>query len=44
MFFALSEQLNLVKGIDMSHSQIRQTVVNYLRDSPTQVRKVLVVT
>ena len=44
MFFALSEQLNLVKGIDMSHSQIRQTVVNYLRDNPTQVRKVLVVT
>ena len=44
MFFALSEQLNLVKGIDMSHSQIRQTVVNYLRDNPTQVRKVLAVT
>ena len=44
MFFALSEQLNLVKGIDMSHSQLRQTVVNYLRDNPTQVGKVLAVT
>lgn len=38
MFFALSDQLNLVKGIEMSHSQIRQTVVNYLTNNPTLVR------
>ena len=37
MFFALSEQLDVVKGIRMSHEEIRQTVVHYLMDHSTLV-------
>ena len=37
MFFALSEQLDVVKGMRMSHEEIRQTVVHYLMDHPTLV-------
>ena len=37
MFFALSEQLDVVKGMRMSHEEIRQTVVRYLMDHPTLV-------
>ena len=37
MFFALSEQLDVVKGIRMSHEKIRHTVIHYLMDHPTLV-------
>ena len=44
MFFALSEQLDVVKGMRMSHEEIRQTVVHYLMDHPTLVSKITTVT
>ena len=34
MFYALSEQLNLVKGIKISHGELRQPIVQYLRKNP----------
>ena len=37
MFYALSEQLNLVKGIQISHAELRQRLVQYLKDNPTLV-------
>ena len=37
MFFALSEQLDVVKGMRISHEEIRQTVVHFLMDHPTLV-------
>jgi len=37
MFYALSEQLNLVKGIKISHGKLRQSIVQYLRDNPKLV-------
>ena len=37
MFFALSEQLAVVKAMRLSHEEIRQTVVRYLMDHPTLV-------
>ena len=37
MFYALSEQLNLVKGIKISHGELRQLVVEYLRKNPKLV-------
>lgn len=37
MFYALSEQLNLVKGIKISHGELRQSVVEYLRKNPKLV-------
>ena len=37
MFYALSEQLNLVKGIKISHEELRQSVVQYLRKNPKLV-------
>ena len=37
MFHALSEQLNLVKGIKISHGELRQSIVQYLRNNPTLV-------
>ena len=37
MFYALSEQLNLVKGIQISHAELRQRIVQYLKDNPTLV-------
>ena len=43
MFFALSEQLDVAKGMRISHEEIRQTVVCFLRDSPTLVSKILAV-
>ena len=39
MFFALSEQLDVVKGMRISHEEIRQTVVHYLIDHPTLVSR-----
>ena len=43
MFFALSEQLDVAKGMRISHEEIRQTVVCFLRDTPTLVSKILAV-
>ena len=37
MFYALSEQLNLVKGIKISHGELRQSIVQYLRKNPELV-------
>ena len=37
MFFALSEQLGLIKGIEISHVQLRKTVVQYLKENPALV-------
>ena len=37
MFYALSEQLNLMKGIKISHGELRQSVVEYLRRNPKLV-------
>ena len=37
MFFALSEQLDLVKGIQMSHDELRRTTVQHLRENPSLV-------
>jgi len=37
MFHALSEQLNLVKGIKISHGELRQSIVQYLRKKPKLV-------
>ncbi|CAH3180962.1 unnamed protein product [Porites lobata] len=34
MFFALSEQLDLIKGIQISHDELRRTVVQHLRENP----------
>ena len=41
MFHALSEQLNLVKGIKISHGQLRQAIVHYLRNNPKLVSSAL---
>ena len=37
MFYALSEQLNLVKGIKIPHGELRQFIVQYLRKNPKLV-------
>ena len=37
MFYALSEQLNFVKGIKISHAELRQSIVQYLRKNPNLV-------
>ena len=37
MFYALSEQLDLVKGIQISHEALRQHIVQYLKGNPTLV-------
>ncbi|CAH3181780.1 unnamed protein product, partial [Porites lobata] len=34
MFFALSEQLDVIKGIQMPHDELRRTVVQHLRENP----------
>ena len=44
MFFALSEQLDVVKGMRISHEEIRQTVVHYLTEHSTLVSKITAVT
>ena len=43
MFHALSDQLNLVKGIKISHGQLRQSIVQYLRKKPKLVSLVFFV-
>ena len=42
MFYALSDQLNLVKRIKMSHKELRQSIVQYLRKNPQMVSFVFV--
>ncbi|XP_022810285.1 uncharacterized protein LOC111347291 [Stylophora pistillata] len=37
MFYALSEQLEIVKGIKIPHGRLRQTLVYYIRANPTLV-------
>ena len=37
MFFALSEQLDRIKGIKITHEELRRTVVQYLKDNPRLV-------
>ena len=37
MFYALSEQLDLVKGIQISHEALRQHIVQFLKENPTLV-------
>ena len=37
MFYALSEQLKLVKGIKISHGELRQSIVQYLLNNPRLV-------
>ena len=41
MFFALSEQLDLIKGIQMSHDELRRTIVQHLRENPRLVNTLL---
>ena len=41
MFFALSEQLDLIKGIQMSHDVLRGTIVQHLRENPRLVSTLL---
>ena len=43
MFHAVSEQLNLVKGIKISHGELRQSIVQYLRKNPKLVSLVFFV-
>ena len=42
MFHALSEQLNLVKGIKISHGELRRSIVQYLRKNPKLVSLVCI--
>ena len=37
MFHALSEQLETMKGIKIQHGQLRQSLVQYLRENPKLV-------
>ena len=37
MFFALAEQLDLIKGIKISHDELRRTIVQQLRENPKLV-------
>ena len=42
MFFAISEQLELIQGVKLSHEKLRKNVVRYLKENPTLVSSVLV--
>ena len=42
MFFAISEQLELIQGVKLSHKKLRKKVVRYLKENPTLVSGVLV--
>ena len=37
MFYALSEQLETVKGVKINHFELRQFLVQYLREHPKNV-------
>ena len=39
LFYALSEQLKSVKGIQISHKELRNTLVQFLRENAYQVRQ-----
>ena len=41
MFFAISEQLELIQGVKLSHKRLRKEVVRYLKENPTLVSSVL---
>ena len=41
MFYALSEQLQRVKGINISHKEIRKELVRFLKNFPNLVRPLL---
>ena len=43
MFIALSEQLGQAKGIEISHEELRQRVVQYLKENPKMVSILIVV-
>ena len=38
MFYALSEQLKYVKGMEVPHQELRETLVQFLRENPNLVR------
>lgn len=40
MFFAISEQLKLIKGMKFSDKELRKNVVRYLKDNPTLVSSI----
>ena len=40
MFFAISEQLELIQGVKLSHKKLRKKVVRYLKENPTLVSSV----
>ena len=42
MFFAISEQLELIQGVKLSHKKLRKKVVRYLKENSTLVSSVLV--
>ena len=42
IFYAISEQLELIQGVKLSHKQLRKKVVHYLKENPTLVSGVLV--
>ena len=42
MFIALSEQLDQAKGIKISHQELRQRVVQYLKENPKTVSILIV--
>ena len=42
MFIALSEQLDQAKGIKISHQELRQRVVQYLKKNPKRVSILIV--
>ena len=37
MFFAISEQLELIQGVILSHRKLRKKVVHHLKKNPTLV-------
>ena len=39
LFYALSEQLKSVKGIQISHKELRNTLVQFLKENANQVRR-----
>ena len=38
MFYALTEQLEHVKGIEVPHQELRETLVQFLKENPNLVR------
>ena len=42
MFIALSEQLDQAKGTKISHQELRQRVIQYLKENPKMVSILIV--